>query len=1269
MKNFYPFFIEEKFQQNIFKGKIKGTVLFADMSGFTNMTETLMKQGKVGAEILSQILNTIFEPVIESVYKNNGFISTFAGDAFIAIFPEEINSFPLKTAFEIQEILKEKGQYNFEDYVFDISMKIGLGYGSIKWGIPGKDELYSYFFRGKAIDRAVECEKTAKKKEIICHKSFFDKFKPQILNFKKITKDFFKIETIKSEPVLSETFLCFNNKNTYLNFDKFYPKEIKNRDTIGEFRDVVSVFISFKNPEKFEVLSTFIGNVRNLLKKYGGYFNSLDFADKGAFIYIQFGAPVSYENNLERALDFLFTLKISSKINFKSGITKGTVFSGYEGSKIMASYTSLGDRVNLAARIVESAKFGEIRIPTKTINNYKELYKTKEIGEFKFKGKEKSVEISIVKKKIEDNMPLSFVTEFFGREKELKHLRHLIKKQISNKKEKIIYVFGDVGVGKSRFVFESIKKYEQKTVFIVLQSDSVIKKSMNLFSNFFKTFLSATSQNNLDLLGVFEKNWNDFISQINETKHPEKEAVFKELIRTKSLIFSLAGIDLKNSLYEKLDAKGKFENTIYAIVAFFKAYSIIKPEIVVVEDFQWCDEDSKTVLATLIKNLTNFPVSFVFVSRFTDSGEKPKLFENIQKIDTTEIILEKLTKQETLNYVTHLLNALPSPELMELIEEKTSFNPFYIEQIVFYLKENDFLIKKENQFFLVADKLDIPDKIKSVIISRIDRLSSKLKNIVFSASAIGQEIDVRILEKIVKNNHLQTLLNEGKKEQLWIDESKITYLFKHGILRDLAYEMQLISRLKKLHNTIAKTMEQLYAKDKTKFADIAFHYERAENYKKSAYFFELAGDFSAKHFRNTEAVHFYKKVLKYCSKKTIISNVYHKTAKIYRLIGEWKNSEDFYRKSLDIFVKSLLKKAEIMTDLGQLLVEKGEYEKAKKLFDDSLKIYKRKKYQKGESLVMGYIGLIYYYQGKITKAREFFENKLSIATKIKDSAELMLANRYLGGIEYYLGNYKNMLKPYEKSLKYAKQLKNEIFIAIATGNLGLAYSYTNKLNKALDFYNKSLEIYEKYGDKYGIAYTFSNMGEIYLWKGEYDKALYNFSEQLKISNELENHRFKALALNFLGIVHKATNQFEKSEQYFEDAINFAKKYNLENLICEFLYEQAKLFQMQNKIEYSIKSAKHSQTIAKKVERRDYLFKSKLLIAELTKDEKQSLEILENLKSMVQNEEEKAEYYFSHFKLTQEEISRKKAIKIFEKLYKQAPKISYKQKITALQQKQ
>ena len=118
MLNLIPHFIHNQYKAKNFEGEFDAMTMFMDISGFTTMTEELMQYDKEGAEVLSLILNKVFEPVVHNIYKRGGFISGFAGDAFTAIFPilhrkdaEDAKDFsyllkPCFAAISIQKIFK-----------------------------------------------------------------------------------------------------------------------------------------------------------------------------------------------------------------------------------------------------------------------------------------------------------------------------------------------------------------------------------------------------------------------------------------------------------------------------------------------------------------------------------------------------------------------------------------------------------------------------------------------------------------------------------------------------------------------------------------------------------------------------------------------------------------------------------------------------------------------------------------------------------------------------------------------------------------------------------------------------------------------------------------------------------------------------------------------------------------------------------------------------------------------------------------------------------
>ncbi len=137
MKKLVPAFILKNYKNQLFNGNFEAFTMFIDISGFTAMTQSLMRNGKEGAEILTLIINKIFTPSIDAIYENGGFISTFAGDAFTAIFPlQKSNAISIiHSAVSIQRIFREIGLQRSRFGEYDLSVKIGLSFGKVDWKI------------------------------------------------------------------------------------------------------------------------------------------------------------------------------------------------------------------------------------------------------------------------------------------------------------------------------------------------------------------------------------------------------------------------------------------------------------------------------------------------------------------------------------------------------------------------------------------------------------------------------------------------------------------------------------------------------------------------------------------------------------------------------------------------------------------------------------------------------------------------------------------------------------------------------------------------------------------------------------------------------------------------------------------------------------------------------------------------------------------------------------------------------------------------------
>ncbi|HHM21780.1 MAG TPA: adenylate/guanylate cyclase domain-containing protein, partial [Bacteroidetes bacterium] len=397
MKNLIPHFIQEQYECGVEKGNFTGFALFVDLSGFTGLTETLLKKEKAGAERLSDILNAIFGPMVSLVYKTGGFIPHFAGDAYFGLFPQSTTPLCAEEVIAIASEhfhLLQKASPAFKE--FSIKIKIGISHGNIEWGIVG-NETKSFYFRGQAIMGCANCQALAQSGEIILD-GHFKKLLNQTEGLKAIEgKTCFKMSPLSeraSRSLPSTTVVLPPMSRPVLG--RFLPEAILRFNQQGEFRTVVAAFLSFEGLASHEELDELASVVLQKVADFSGYFKEMEFADKGGVMVILFGAPVSFENNAERAVEFLLTLNEEllplenhSKLKKKAGVATGIAYTGLVGGDERCQYAAVGNRINIAARIMMKARWGEILVDENVAKTQQFTFEYK--GNMAYKGLEKKI--------------------------------------------------------------------------------------------------------------------------------------------------------------------------------------------------------------------------------------------------------------------------------------------------------------------------------------------------------------------------------------------------------------------------------------------------------------------------------------------------------------------------------------------------------------------------------------------------------------------------------------------------------------------------------------------------------------------------------------------------------------------------------------------------------------------------------------------------------------------------------------------------------------
>ncbi len=1287
-----PHFILKNFQEGVYQGRFTCAVLFADISGFTALTEKLTGYGKAGTEILSAIINDIFTPCINSVYQRGGFISTFAGDAFTALFQNKSGNALLASKEIIDEIKRQHIKQTIYGN-FEISAKIGLSYGPVEWGITGKGSKKAYYFKGPAIDQAAKSEYLCGKMDIVSDSQFYEEFKLQG-KFRKNCRGYFFLISI-NEMDKAE------NSYTSLKPDKdsvpaFIPESLLSARPLDEMRDIVSVFLSFRQIDSdYDSMDEFSSFLLKSTETWGGYFSRISFGDKGGSALINFGMPVAYEDNISRALTCTSEIIRKYKSNVRAGITFGRLFSGYVGSRVRAAYDVLGDSVNLSARIAMKTEWGSIWLSKSVSEVAKKGFLIHYIGEFLFKGKSGKTDVYQLGSE-KSSILLTYKGSIFGREKEINLLKKSINPIFKGRFGGIVYIYGEPGIGKSRLVHEAVSRIHRERKLCTLQCDGIIRKAWNpfiyyLFLYFAQDHDRPDQENELN----FRNRMQFLIDMLSKLDADSQKISIDELRRGEPFIKALLSLDTKDTLYEELDAKHRHDNTIYALKEFFKALSLLNPLIMNIEDIHYLDTESSIALWHLTRNIEKFPIIIICTSRYCDDGSKPEIFSD-SNIPKNEIDLERLTEASSEQLIAEKLKHRPNNELAGIILERTSNNPFFIEQFCFYLLENGYIEIEEGLCSISKKTEDIPSGINQILIARIDRLSRELRELTKIASVFGREFNNNILFKTINTlyelirifetadksrfdteavkrlviSDSSLLLSAGERESIWENIDEIRYIFKHSLLSESAYNMQMKERLRILHRTAGETIEKIKGLKDDRYIDLAYHFERAGIKDKAIEYMSKAGDYLRKTYKNKDALEMYKRLVSLLEEPAGILETKLKIGEIMELTGNWEKSEKIFREcvkeSLKLGRKNLLSDSyQALSDTLRWRYKYSEALEAIKIFHD---LSKERGDKKGTGTAFGYYGTIYGMLGDFQKSLKYFKKYRKIAEEIDDHLGAATATGNMGIVYLNLCEYEKSLECHHINKELKEKLGDKRGIASAVGNMGNVYYYQGKFDLAVECYELNRKYLEEIGDKRGMGKASGNIAFVYFDQGRYREALEHIEIDKNISDELGDKYGIAHSLGLMGDIYAKLGKKKRALGCYERAINIFNDIKIRNSsLLKCILARGDLLIQQKDINLAQKSNNELFELAKKMKKSDYIFNARLQKCRIMGkiDSENAIKCLQKLISNEIDDQSKARLYYELYSIEKKDDYRKECIRLYRYLYEKIPKYGYMEKIKEL----
>jgi class 3 adenylate cyclase len=482
----------------------QGAALFADISGFTPLTETLTKElgSRLGSEELTRNLNQVYEQLIAQVHLFHGSVISFSGDAITcwfesAVSPDQSDNLApashlaLSAALAMQQALQKVACITTPaGQQLELKLKVAVVAGAARRFMVGDPQFQRLdILAGTTFDRLAHCEKLAVKGEVVASTEIIEQLTGQGLTvetgeWREETSAGCKIAVINSltplarpdpwpllanpvgeiEATLREWVLDLVYQHCTSGLDDF----------LTELRPTTALFLKFEgldydhDPLASVKLNHYICRVQQVVNQFGGNLLEIIVGDKGSYIYCTFGALVAYQNSSERAArTALELLALSGRAEtelewlrpVQIGLSQGTMRVGLYGSQSRHNYGVLGEEVNIAARLMQAAKPGQILISSRIYNELNPAnlkFEVEALPALKVKGKAEPLGVFALKAYIRPTLkhfPRPVIAPLIGRQNELATALTKIELARSGKGQ-LIALMGEAGIGKSRLLEE-----------------------------------------------------------------------------------------------------------------------------------------------------------------------------------------------------------------------------------------------------------------------------------------------------------------------------------------------------------------------------------------------------------------------------------------------------------------------------------------------------------------------------------------------------------------------------------------------------------------------------------------------------------------------------------------------------------------------------------------------------------------------------------------------------------------------------------------------
>jgi tetratricopeptide (TPR) repeat protein len=702
----------------------------------------------------------------------------------------------------------------------------------------------------------------------------------------------------------------------------------------------------------------------------------------------------------------------------------------------------------------------------------------------------------------------------------------------------LVFVHGEAGIGKTRLVRE-LGAYARSRGVQVLYGRCPALFRMDgvppyiLWKEVIKDYLEICTPEQLNrVIGFYPAEVAKLVPELSQK------------LRAFPQSFPISPEQEQNRLFE-------------AVSQFITNISREAPLLVVLDDLQWTDPSSLLLLHYLARGVQKTSLLLLGAYRSTDIDDKhpltPVLAELNRERLPQEVQLKRMSFSDVSEMVKNILEQDDVPEeFCKLVYDKTRGNPFFVEEVVKSLKEEETIYLEEGRWkFKEISAIEFPKSVKNVVKARISRLDEESQNVLTMASFIGNDFTFEAICSFtgIEKNTLLKLMDKLFKTGLIkerVIRGEAICSFADIIVRDVVYEEVSPLTRKELHGVVGRTLEKVYAKTIDEhLGELASHFLESGDKDKALDYFLKAGEKATGIYANAEAASYLQSALGLLEEKGELrekGRVLEKLGDLKGIVGEPAARLKYWNEALQLWshLNEKEKVAGLHRRISYVLFAMGDIEKAREHLDKASESVETM--PESVELAKLYIARAdekMWYAGDMAGSRSWAEKALALAEKLGNFEVIADSYLTLGNACFFTRDQKKASECFERALKIALD-KNHVDVALVA-YFQLALEPSLKIEKRIEYFEKHMELSKKAGFISSMSWSGMALASLYaFYRGNMKDAVSLAEESVALSRKVGYPRLLSLSTGYLGWICMILGELDKSEQYFKEAFGFSQ---------------------------------------------------------------------------------------------------------------------------------